>query len=158
SCLHDASERAALRASCKYRAWASDRVALLPLGTRLPPDVGSVIVVRGRQAARAAVLRAELDRDALRSRVLRVDDVNDLVPAEMPEGPVDRSDGRLGRVAAPPTGRHDHPADLRPRPTFRHPRADPTDPLAARLLEHREHREALEIPRACDGHGAAPCR
>src|SRR5690606_41452943 len=84
--------------------------------------------------------------DGLGKVVRRRDGMDHLVPAELVEGPVDAGRSRLGGIAPAPAAAHDAPAYLRTRPAFRLPRPDPADPLAAGLLDHREHRVTLQVP------------
>src|SRR6185436_2869957 len=83
-----------------------------PFFARLPPDVDDDVTVRLGQLPAAAVARAELGRDDLRGRVLDVDRVDDLGPAELGERPVDHRDRCFCRVAAPAAVANDAPPDL----------------------------------------------
>src|SRR5690606_11511106 len=63
------------------------------------------------------------------------------------ERPVHGRDGGLRRIALAPGLRVEGVADLVPGPSIRLPRTHLAQPLAGRLLQHREHAEALYQPR-----------
>src|SRR5690606_7402806 len=117
-----------------------------PFGARLAPDVGRVALVGRRHPARPAVARAQPLRDALRSRVVRIDAVAGVVPFQLRERPVQLRARGLGGVAPSPGVAVEGPADLVARPALRPPRAGLADVAAAGLLDDREHREALQGP------------
>src|SRR5690554_6012355 len=72
------------------------------------------------------------------------------------ERPVDCRDRRFGRETLAPRSAMQAPADLGAGPAFGPPRPDAAEPLAAGLLQHREHREAFHMPGPDHGHEAAP--
>jgi hypothetical protein len=79
-----------------------------------------------------------------------------LRPAERTEGPVHRRRCSLGCVSAIPGVTNQAPTDFSARPPFRVPRSQASNPTARCLLDHREHRKALQVPRASHQHESAP--
>src|SRR5690606_10767819 len=92
-----------------------------PFGAGLAPDVGGMVLVRRRHPARAAVARAQPPGDALRGRVVRVDAMDGVVPAQVLERPVQPGARGLGGVAVAPGVAVEGPADLVARPAVRPP-------------------------------------
>src|SRR5690606_3369184 len=86
--------------------------------------------------------------------VLLVDAVDDLIPAEGIEDPVDGRRGAFECVALAVRAAYQAPAHLAPGPaarfTARVPRAEPADPSARLLLDDREHRVAEQAPGSRD--------
>src|SRR5690348_2658786 len=94
------------------------------------------------------MLRAEPLGEANGGDVVGSDAMDDVGPAELVEGEVDRRDGGLARVAATGELAQNAPADLGPGPAFRLPWARATNPAPARALDQREHRKAADRPGA----------
>src|SRR5690606_12778790 len=121
---------------------------LQPLPPRLPPDLDLVAVGRRRQhAAFAQQPRTEPLRHLLRRHVGGRDAVDDVLPAEVRERPVDRRGHRLDGIALAPGLWMEGIADLVARPAIRPPRPGLPDPQPGFLLDHGEHGEALQHPR-----------
>src|SRR3546814_177238 len=128
----------------------------VPLFAGLAPDVDREVLERHRQRAAAQPARPQPLRDPLRRRVAGVDAVDDVVPAQVLEGPVDGSGARFRCVALAPGTRVERIADLVARPAFRLPRPDLPHPQATGLLDHAEHPETLHHPRPWLPEDAAP--
>src|SRR5690606_16649422 len=88
----------------------------------------------------------EPPRHLLRGEVVRVDAMDDLVPSELRERPVDRRDRGFGGIAPAPGVAMEGVADLGARPAVWLPWPHLPHPATAVLLEHREHRETLHGP------------
>src|SRR3546814_10673146 len=73
-----------------------------PLRAGLAPDVDREVLERRRQHAAAQPARTQPLRDPLRCRVAGVDAVDDVVPAQVLEGPVDGGGARFRCVALAP--------------------------------------------------------
>src|SRR3546814_5758163 len=71
----------------------------VPLFAGLAPDVDREVLERHRQRAAAQPARPQPLRDPLRRRVAGVDAVDDVVPAQVLEGPVDGSGAHFRCVA-----------------------------------------------------------
>src|SRR4051812_36905660 len=82
--------------------------------------------------------------------------MDDAIPAQVIERPVHRRRRSLLRVSAAPAVAHERPADLRPGPPLRHPRAEPPNPSTGRPFDDGEHRDARGMPGADHGHQPAP--
>src|SRR5688572_16487226 len=95
--------------------------AALPFRFRLAPDVDPQMLVRGGEPAWAAVDRSQTPGDGDRSDILRIDAVNDVVPAERVERPVHRRCRALRGIALSPRIADQSPAHFRPGPVFRLP-------------------------------------
>src|SRR3546814_20627928 len=85
-----------------------------------------------------------------------VDAVDDVVPAQVLEGPVDGSGARFRCVALAPGTRVERIADLVARPAYRLPRPDLPHPQATGLLDHAEHPATLHHPPPLLPEEAAP--
>src|SRR5687767_3153933 len=144
--------------SSRDRAFLGARLPPAPFFPRLAPQVHAIVFERRGQFARAQISRAQLLRDALGRNVLRRDRVNHVVPPERVERPVGCGGRSLTRVASAPAVADDRPADFSPRPSFRLPRTEPSDPAAGVFLDHREHRKALRVPRADHRHQLPPAQ
>src|SRR3546814_883185 len=108
-----------------------------PLRAGLAPDVDREVLERRRQHAAAQPARTQPLRDPLRCRVAGVDAVDDVVPAQVLEGPVDGGGARFRCVALAPGTRVERIADLVARPAFRLPRPDLPHPQATRSETRR---------------------
>src|SRR5438552_953172 len=109
-------------------AFASARAPSAPLLAALPPDIQQHMIERRWQPRLAQQRRAEPRCQRARQRVVGLDAMDHLGPAERVEGVVDGGARALGGVAAAPELAREAPADLCSWPAFRHPRPEPTDP------------------------------
>src|SRR5690606_10025784 len=111
---------------------------------RLAPDLVGGILVRRRQPARTTQARTQALRDLLRGHVSGRDAVDELVPAQMGQGPVDGRRQGLGRVAPAPCVGMEHVADLVARPAVGLPWPALAEPAAAVAIDEGEHAETLD--------------
>src|SRR5690606_35434194 len=118
-----------------------------PLRARLAPDPARRLVERRWQAALAAVGGTQPAGHVLRGGVLGRDAVDELVPVQVSERPVDRSRQPLGGVALAPGIGVEHVADLVAGPAIRAPGPALSQPASAVAVDEGEHAEALDRPR-----------
>src|SRR3954471_3813231 len=112
---------------CPVRLFQELSVPMLPLGD---PEIDDV----ARQRGLAADCRAEPPRHALRSRVLRIDAVNDAIDLQVREGPADRGTPRLDGIAFVAKLLRYAPAHLEARPSRRTPWTDAAHKSARRFF------------------------
>lgn len=129
-----------------------------PLCTGLTPNLHRRIFKRRRQTSWAAVMRAESAGHGLRCVIVRRNRVDHLSPAQREESPLHRCRRSLGCIAPTPAVTNQAPADFGAGPPVRIPWAQPPDPTTRRLLDHREHCEALQMPCAGHHHESAPSK
>src|SRR5690606_20134391 len=121
--------------------------ACLPLVARLAPDLDRRVLVGCRQPPGTLQRRPEALGHLLRRQVLRRDAVDEVVPAQVRQRPVDRGGRGFGGVALAPGIGMEGIADLVARPALGLPRPGLAKPEAAVPVDDREHAEALQHPR-----------
>ena len=139
----------------KCRRFTSQRP---PFRTSLPPDLHRKRLERSGQAAGSAQARSKPNRECDRARVFRMDAVDDIVPCQLGEGPVDRAGCSLDRITLTPGLLDQAPADFGARPPFRLPGPDSAEPAGRPFFDHRKHAESLQRPGSSHRGHAPPGR
>src|SRR5579883_1384267 len=121
-----------------------------PILARLSPDFDRRVLMWRREATWPALARTQSLCKTLRSRVFRIDAVDNFIPSQCRKGPIDRRVRGLGGVAAAPSIRVKRPADLVAGPSFGLPGTRLTQPPPAGFVDYGKHREPLYRP--CAGH------